>query len=98
MKIGQSLIGKLVLVRCDRAGVHIGTLVDRIGKCAELSDARRLHRWRGANTLSEVATTGVAQDYTRISEPVSTIVLTDAIEVMPVTARAAQTLGSRWGA
>lgn len=80
---------KLVLVRTYSAGVHFGELVSRKGKEIELANARRIWRWRGANSLNEVATVGVESaaesNYTRVSEPVSSVVLTEAIEVLTMT-------------
>lgn len=98
MKIGQQMIGKLVVVRTYGAGVHVGILRARVGQVVELADARRLWRWSGANSLSEVATRGVDQEYTRLSEPVPEIVLTQAMEVIPVQEAALPSLTtSRWG-
>jgi hypothetical protein len=95
------MIGKLCVIRTYSAGVHIGTLAKQDGKEVTLTDARRLWRWRGANTLSEVSARGVALDYTRLSEPVPEILLTEVIEVIPVTAAGdalASLTTSRWGA
>ena len=88
-----------VLVRTYSAGVHCGTLVARQGAEVTLSNARRLWRWRGANTLHEVAIRGVDSAWTRISEPVSEILLRGAIEVLLCSADAAANLSaSRWAA
>lgn len=90
---------KFVVVRCYGAGVHVGTLVSQDAKTVVLKDARRLWRWRGANTLHEVSIGGVSDEYTRLSEPVGEIVLSDAIEVIVATDRAAASLTrSRWAA
>jgi len=95
--IGAHLIGKLVLVRTFSAGVHIGLLAERTGKTLRLMDARRLWRWQGANSLSEVASRGVAIPYTRLSEPVE-VVLMEATEIIPVSEAARASLtSSRWG-
>lgn len=91
--------GDLVLVRTRSAGVHVGSFKSRKGVEVELMSARRLWRWRGANTLNEVAQSGVAEDWTRLSEPVTSILLTEAIEVIPVALGARPSLTrSRWGA
>ncbi len=88
-----------VVVRTYSAGVHVGTLVSRSGREVTLADARRLWRWSGANTLHEVALRGVDEKYTRLSEPVAMITLTEAIEIIPATAEATANLArSRWGA
>lgn len=87
----------LVVVRTYGAGVHIGELVRREGQDVTLRNARRLWRWRGANSLHEVATKGVSQDYTRLSEPVESIDLLTAIEVLSVAPEAVSSLTtSRW--
>lgn len=88
---------KLVIVRTYSAGVHIGELVSRNGQEATIANSRRLWRWRGANTLNEAALYGVAQEFTRISEPVPSIDLTQVIEVIPVASAAVKNLTtSRW--
>ena len=92
------LIGQFVLVRTYSAGVHCGVLEAREGKEVLLSDARRIWRWRGANTLNEIASKGVDEVWTRISEPVGAVLLTEAIEVIGCTPVAAENLRrSRWG-
>jgi hypothetical protein len=75
----------LSIVRTYSAGVHVGELVSLDGKTCVLRNARRIWRWRGANTLNEIAIRGVNRtEYTRISDAVHTITLTEAIEVIPV--------------
>ena len=87
----------LVLVRTYSAGVHVGELISREGKEVTLRNAVIIYRWRGANTLREVATDGVTtNEYTRISNPVSEVLLTEAIEIMPVAEKAASTLVPVW--
>ena len=80
---------KLVLIRTYSAGVHFGELVWRKGKELELANARRIWRWKGANTLNEIATVGVGSaaetNYTRVSEPVASVILTEAIEILAMT-------------
>ena len=74
---------KAVIVRTYSAGVHFGYLVKREGKEVTLERSRRLWSWKGANTLSEIATTGVSIG-SRIAAPVG-IVLTEAIEIIDCT-------------
>lgn len=88
---------KLVVVRTYGAGVHVGELVSRDGQDVTLRNARRLWRWRGANTLNEVALKGVSSEHTRLSEPVETIDLPTTLEVLPVSPAAVESLTtSRW--
>ena len=91
------VIGKKVLVRTYSAGVHFGTLVSLSGLQCVLSGARRIWRWKGANTLHEMSLKGVDTGYSRVSEPVPEIALSEAIEVIPVTEVADSNLSvSRW--
>jgi hypothetical protein len=91
------MIGEFVLVRTHTAGVHCGVLKASCGTAVELTDARRVWRWRGANSLHELSQKGAAKEYTRISEAVPRILLTQAIEVIPCSAEAEKDLRqSRW--
>lgn len=88
-----------VIVRTYAAGVHTGTLESNDAKTVVLSNARRVWRWRGANTLHEMSLRGVDETYSRISEPVPTITLLDAIEIISCSKDAKANLErSRWGA
>lgn len=77
--------GQYVVVRTYSAGVHVGVLGQRAGKEVVLQDARRIWSWQGANSLSEIALRGVGSG-SRVSEVVPTILLTEAIEIIPCTA------------
>ncbi len=86
--VRQADVGLRVLVRCRNAGVHVGTLESRANGVLVLLRANRIWRWRGANTLSEVAVRGVNRDeYTRIACEVPKITLTesDVCEVIPAS-------------
>lgn len=76
-----------VLVRTYSAGVHAGELVSRKGKEVTLRNARRVWYWTGAASLSELAVHGSKTPATcKICVPVSSIDLTEAIEVITPTA------------
>lgn len=86
---------KAVLVRTYSAGVHFGYLVSRDGKEVSLERSRRIWSWKGANTLSEIATSGVGAG-SRIAGPVS-IVLTEAIEIIDCSPESVANLESaKW--
>lgn len=94
------MIGTFVVCRTQMAGVHCGIVaaMSADGKRVRLSDARRIWRWRGANTLNEVATRGVSMDFTRISTPVTMIVLSEVCETIATSSVAQENLRqSRWG-
>lgn len=93
------MIGEFVIVRTYSAGVHCGVLAESNGTAVLLSEARRIWRWRGANSLHELSLHGASEQHTRISEAVSRILLTEAIEVIPCTEKSKLNLcRSRWSA
>jgi hypothetical protein len=81
------------IIRTYSAGVHVGEIVRRDGKEVELKDARRIWHWKGANTLNEIALRGVAHG-SKISEPVPSIILTEAIEIISATSECHASLES----
>jgi hypothetical protein len=90
---------RIVLVRTYSAGVHYGTLVSREGKEVTLANAKRVWRWRGANTLHELALRGPSKEYSRVSESVARVELTEAIEVLDCTPTAVEAFaGAGWAA
>lgn len=93
------LIGKVCVIRTYSAGVHVGEVVEWDGhKTVELKNATRIWRWRGANTLSELSQLGCDAEYSRVSQPVPSVILTEAIEILPCSAFAADSLKTpRWG-
>ena len=89
----------ICIIRTQSAGVHVGTVHSRNGIEVVLHDARRVWRWRGANTLHELSQHGADEEWTRISEPAPAILLTQAIEIITCSAAAAADLTrSRWPA
>ena len=88
----------LVVVRSTGAGVHVGLLAEfnAAARAVTLLDARRLWRWHGANTLSEVARDGISGPV-RLARPVPQHIVLDVTEVLPVSSEAAPSLTeSRW--
>jgi len=80
------------VVRAYSAGVHIGYVKEFGGdnpQYAKLINSRRLHYWDGAASLSQVAMDGV-NSASRIAMEVPEIELTDVIEVIPCSAKAAK--------
>lgn len=72
---------KPVIVRCDRGSPWFGYLKSRKGREVSLMRARRIWRWYGAWTLSEIATSGLDIGKSKIAAPVD-VTLTDAIEII----------------
>lgn len=64
-------------------------LKERNGMEVELVNARRVWKWAGAFTLSELATKGTEKpSECKISCEVNSIILTQAIEIIPLTEKA----------
>lgn len=75
-------IGEKVLIRTINAGVHYGTLVERNDKIVLLSNAKRIWSWSGAFSLNEIAMVGLDKNGSKISMPIDSIILTEAIEIL----------------
>jgi hypothetical protein len=75
-----------VIVRTYSAGVFFGDLVSRKGKEVEIRNARRLWYWSGASSLSQLSVDGVKNPGScKFPCPVESIILTEAIEIIPCT-------------
>jgi hypothetical protein len=82
-----------VIVRTYSAGVFSGYLKSRSGKEVELLRARRFYQWYGSSTLSQFAQSGTSKpEKCKFPEEVDKIVLTEAIEIIDVTAKAKATI------
>lgn len=84
-----------VIVRTTSAGVFAGTLERRVGKEVDLSNARRLWYWKGAASLSQLAMEGVnAPTECKFPPEVTSVTLTEAIEIIPCTEAARASIAS----
>lgn len=90
----KSFVGKYCIIRTYSAGVHCGIVEDIAGTEVILKNARRIHYWDGAFTLSAIALSG-AGNGTRMSVAVPEILLTEAIEVLPCSPNATDWLSKR---
>ena len=91
--------GKYVIVRGDRSGVFAGTLKAKEGREVELTDCRRIWYWDGAASISQLAVDGTsAADSCKFPVPVASIVITEVIEIIPCTEKAATSIraGPEW--
>jgi len=81
--------GQYIICRTYSAGVFAGTLVSRKGQEVTLKQARRLWYWDGAASLSQLAMEGVkTPEKCKFPCEVSSVVLLNAIELLPVTKQA----------
>lgn len=78
--------GKYVIVRGDRSGVFAGILKTKDGREVELTECRRIWYWAGAASISQLAIDGTKKPQEcKFPAPVASIVITDAIEIIPCT-------------
>lgn len=93
MNINDTIIGKYRIVRCDRASVFAGTVAEREGQAVLIRDARRIWYWSGAASLSQLALDGTKNPgECKFSAPCESVVVLDAIEVIPCTDAAQQSI------
>ena len=84
---------KYVIVRTDSAGVFAGYLESRDGREVVLLNARRLWRWEGAASLSQLAMEGVSKpDDCKFPCEVNRVELLEAIEILDVTKKAKESI------
>lgn len=87
----EKLIGKKVIIRCDRAGVFYGTLseFDDKEKIAKITKCRRIWYWDGAASLSQLAKEGVTKkESSKFTVVVDEIYVCGVIEIIPCTEEA----------
>lgn len=85
----EKFIGKKVIVRGDRSGVFFGTLAEKDGREVMLANCRRLWYWDGAASISQLAVDGTtAPNNCKFTVTVESIVIMDAIEIIPCSVEA----------
>lgn len=89
------MIDTYVIVRTLSAGVFAGTLKEKNGQEVTLSNARRLWYWSGAASLSQLAVDGVNDPKNcKFPVEVDSVNLLQAIEILPVTKKAQESIAS----
>lgn len=77
------------MVRTYSAGVFAGYLESRDGKEVVLRNARRIWKWAGAASLSQLSTDGTSNPgECKFPVAVDKVILTEAIEIIPITKKA----------
>lgn len=77
------------IVRTNSAGVFAGFIQSRTGKEVVMRKVRRLWYWDGAASLSQLAIDGVKNpDKCLFPVTVDKIILTEAVEIIPTTQEA----------
>ncbi len=86
---------KMVIVRGDRSGVFFGEIQKEEGKEVTLINCRRLWYWSGSASLSQLAVDGVKKPSDcKFPVAVQEIRLKDAIEVIPCTKKAIDSINA----
>jgi len=88
------MVGRICLIRTYSAGVHVGLVRHMDGREVQIEGARRIWKWSGAFSLSEVSQNGIKKEGSRVGCSVPGMVLTEAIEVIPVTTRAWESINA----
>lgn len=82
-----------VIVRGDHSGVFFGELKERSGQEVELLNARKLWYWDGAAAVEQIAKDGVKNpDACKFTVSVDSMIITDAIQILPCTSSAAENI------
>lgn len=87
----KKLVGVKCIVRCDRSGVLFGTIdeISEDGKIVALSNARKTFYWSGASAVEQMAVDGVKKPSDcKFTVIVEKIIVTDAIQILPMTQKA----------
>jgi hypothetical protein len=95
----KEFVGKYCMVRTYSAGVFAGIIVKRKGKEVLLKNARRIWYWDGAASLSQLATSGTSKPQNcKFPAPVASVLLTEVIEIIPITLAAKKSIAEvpRW--
>ncbi len=95
----NEFINKKVIIRANRAGVFFGTLKDKqntpSGVEVKLENSRRIWYWRGAASLSQLATEGVKNpNDCKFSVVVPSHMVEDVIEIIPCSEEAVKNIES----
>lgn len=86
---------KYCIIRTYSAGVFAGYVEKREGKEGVIRQARRLWKWSGAASLSQLAVDGVANpNDCKFPCEVESLELTEIIEVIPCTKKAQESINT----
>ena len=99
--IQEELVGCVVLVRDNRAGIHVGILreLDLSNKVAVLVEARKVWYWEGAASCHGIAAKGLSHTGSKVAPTVPLVASTDVVEVVLCTADGAVSVMTcpEWG-
>lgn len=91
----MDFVGKQVIVRGESSGVFYGTLKEKNGREVTLNRCRRIWYWDGAASISQLAVDGTSKpESCKFTVYVDSISILDAIEIIPVTSKAIESIES----
>lgn len=83
------------IIRTEKAGVFFGEIKQRNGQEATITNCRRLWYWKGANSLSQLATEGVRYPREcKFTVTVDEMTVIGVIEIIPCTEKAIESINS----
>lgn len=83
------------IVRCDRSGVFYGEIKSRNGQEVVMANVKNIYYWSGAGSVMHLASDGVSRPSNcKFTVTVPELVLTDAIQIIPCSDKAVQSLDS----
>lgn len=89
----KKYVGEKVIVRGENSGVFFGTLTEKDGREVELMECRRIWYWDGAASISQLAMEGTNEpNNCKFTVAVSRIAILDAIEIIPCTLDAIESI------
>ena len=90
----KTLVGDVKMVRTKSAGVFCGIILERPEPSRVImAHARRIWFWKGAASLSELATRGTSRPKEcRFPAPVTRVELLEVIEILDVTKQAEESI------
>ena len=82
-----------VMCRTYSAGVFAGYLKERNGQEVTLLNARRIWKWAGAASLSQLATDGTSNpNDCKFPVAVDSVLLLQVVEIIPITEKAQKSI------
>lgn len=86
---------QMYVVRCAQAGVFFGQIKERNGSEVTMINVRKLWYWDGACAVEQLAVDGTkAPANCKFTVVVPEMVLTGAIQILPCTEKAAESLAA----
>ena len=76
--------GKICIVRSNMAGVFFGEVQEIEGSQVLIKNARKIWRWNGANTVEDIANTGVLS-VSKVTVMVDLVLIEKFEQIIPCT-------------